>query len=119
MHLCREEHSESSTGREENERIGWFRRVVKSWPLEYREALLRYMTGFKRAPFTDRFKAIAASPGSDKFSHFSINAMRERTNQVHVLLVPHFNTCEELEENLLHTICNCNLVCDRIHLLSY
>ena len=111
--FAREQHSERLTGNEEDERIGFFWRVLKSWPLEYREALLRYITGFKRVPATDKFKILRTPRDSDCFSHFSVLGVQERALQredeatlVHVLLVPNFGTCEELEEKLLHTICN-------------
>jgi hypothetical protein len=122
-HLRREQHSEPLTGNDEDERIEWFWRVVKSWPLEYREALLRYITGFKRVPATDKFKILRTSHDSDYFSHFSVYAVQERAIQqedeatlVHVLLVPKFGTCEELEEKLLHTICNNVPVRDCFHI---
>jgi diadenosine tetraphosphate (Ap4A) HIT family hydrolase len=116
---CREEHSETLASNEEDERIRWFWTVVKSWPLEYRRALFRYITGFKRVPTTDTFKVLRTSPGSNAFSHFSVRALQEcavlRKDEValvHVLLVPNFRTYEELEENLLHTICNSEPVRD-------
>lgn len=124
-HLFREQHSECLTGNQEDERLEWFWKIVKSWPLEYREALLRYITGFKRVAATNKFKVFRTPQGSNHFSHFSVHAVQERAVQreddatlVHVLLVPNFSTYEELEVNLLHTICNCDAVRDHYSLFN-
>jgi hypothetical protein len=96
---------------EAGKHIEWFWKINQSWPVEHRRALLRYITGLKRVPATDKFKVLKASDAS--FRRLTVLGNKERTvpekdedTPEHVLFIPEYDMYEALEENLLHVIYN-------------
>ena len=104
-------------GEEESDKhIDWFWKVVDSWPVERREALLQYVTGLNRVPAFDKFKVLKASDGN--FRRVTVLGNNKRTvpdkdedTPEHILFIPEFDTREALGENLLHVIYNHDPVC--------
>ena len=101
--------------KEPDKRIKWFWTILSSWPVELRQGLLRYVTGLKRVPATDKFKVLEFSDGS--FSRFTARTVQERSvlrkteiTPIHVLFLPRFDTPAALAENLLRVILNTELV---------